>query len=74
MQNSKTEINNKNLLKDQDFKTFLQFESEYASALRGGASASFSTPEKAQRLIKDVNILTPRELEETIYQFFISSN
>lgn len=74
MQNLKTEINNKNLLNDEDFKTFLQFECEYASVLRGGTYPAFSPSVKVERLVQDFNLLTPGELEETIYQFFISSN
>jgi len=65
---------NKNLLLNEDFKSTLQFEVDYASRVKGGHFPYYFQPEKQQRLVNNVNLLSSEEQKELVYNLFISKN
>jgi hypothetical protein len=66
-------INTKtNLIGQTDHKNFLELQSNYGFAQRGGTAVPF-TP-KAKRLVSDVNILNSHEVKNIIFNETIFSN
>jgi hypothetical protein len=74
MENNNINILNRNLLNDNEFKTSLRFETEYASAIKGGHLPYYFGEEKKLRLITDVNFLSQKEKQELICNIFTSKN
>jgi len=65
---------NKNLLFNDNFKSTLQFEVDYAAIVKGGHFPSYFQIEKKQRLVSQVNLLSSEEKKELVFNLFISKN
>lgn len=70
---NKIKINTKiNLIGHTDHKNFLEIQTNYGFAQRGGLAVPFIS--QAQRLVNDVNILDSREVRNLIFNETIFSN
>lgn len=70
---NKIKINTKiNLIGQTDHKNFLEIQSAYGFAQRGGTAVPFD--QKAKRLVNDVNILNSGEVRNIIFNETIFSN
>lgn len=66
-------INTKiNLIGQTDHKSFLEIQTAYGIAQRGGAAVPFD--QKAKRLVNDVNILNKGEVRNIIFNETIYNN
>jgi len=65
---------NRNLLNNRDFPSSLKFEADYASIVKGGHLPYYYSTEKKQRLVSDINLLSPVEQQEIVYNLFTSKN
>jgi hypothetical protein len=72
--NTNTQSKNTNLLQNAEFKEQLQFEADYASILKGGHYPYYFDESKQERLVTDVNLLTPKEQQDLVFNLFISRN
>lgn len=72
--NARTKKTSLDLLKEQDFKNYLHFETNYAIALKGGYLPEYFSPFVKRRLISPVNILTAIEINSFINQLPIYKN
>jgi hypothetical protein len=63
-----------NLLNNAEFKDLLNFESEYANAVKGGHFPNYYGEEKQRRLVNEVNLLSSQEQTDLVYNFFIGKN
>ena len=65
---------NTNLLNNADFRDLLNFEAEYANEVKGGHFPNYYGEEKQKRLVNDVNLLSPNEQSDLVYNLFIGKN
>lgn len=72
--NIHTELNNANLLNDKDFVSQLEFETTYASIVKGGHSPYYFSDEKQIRLVSEINFLSHKEKQALVHNLFISKN
>lgn len=72
--NTNIKQTNVNLLNDQDFKDLLNFETYYASAVKGGHFPYYYGEEKQSRLVSEVNFLSSEEQTDLALKYFIGKN
>jgi hypothetical protein len=72
--NLNTQASNINLLGNKEFRSYLQFESEYSAVVKGGHFPYYYNEQKAERLVSDVNLLTSLEQAELINQYLTGKN
>ena len=72
--NVQTQFANINLLQDPIFKSFLQIQTQYGLAQRGGTKLFALSPKQTPRLVSDVNLLTNKEVSAIVFENFISNN
>lgn len=66
-------INTKNLIGRDDHKNFIELQAVTGFAQRGG-SRFYGITRHEQRLVSDVNLLTPRETRQLIFSESIFGN
>ena len=68
------ELVNNNLIGDQSHREFLEVQSEFGIAQRGGAFPFNIIPTHVNRLVSDVNLLTSLEKKQLIFSGTIFNN
>ena len=68
------QIDSINLLNNNQFLAFLEFEAEYSAVVRGGSLSSFLGNQERKRLVSDINLLSTREKLNLINSGFIGKN
>jgi len=72
---NKIKINTKlNLLNNRAHIQFLELQSAYGFAQRGGAKISSFSNDHTKRIISDVNLLSDKEVKQLIFNEIIYSN
>jgi hypothetical protein len=74
MNANNTQLPAQNLLTDKEFRSFVQFQSNYANSVKGGHLPYYYSQKQKNRLVTDVNFLTSQELQHVVYDTFISKN
>jgi hypothetical protein len=72
--NLNTQSSNINLLGNKEFRSYLQFETEYSAVVKGGHFPYHYNQQKVERLVNDVNLLASSEQAELINQYFTGKN
>jgi hypothetical protein len=72
--NAQTALTNINLLADKTFASFIQLQSRYGIAQRGGTALFTNNETHATRVISNVNILSSQEVNVIVFENFISKN
>ena len=65
---------NNNLIGDQSHRDFLEVQSEFGIAQRGGAFPFNIIPNHVNRLASDINLLTSEEKKQLIFSGTILNN
>lgn len=71
--NSKIDITT-NLLGNNNHRNFLQIQTSYGLAQRGGVQYPYINSTHATRLVSDVNLLTSKEIKQLIFSEIIFLN
>jgi len=67
-------INNTNLIGQDTFKQFLELQTSYGFAQRGGSILPSYQKQQSKRLVSDVNILEKVELKKLVFNEIIFGN
>jgi hypothetical protein len=75
MKPKKTQTTNtNNLIGENKFQQFLEIQTSYGYAQRGGAILKNQTTIQSKRLVNDVNILVSTELKKLVFNELIFGN
>ncbi len=72
--NNKTQNSISNLLNDQQFQLYVQFQSNYAIGIKGGHVPAYFSAKQKTRLVTDINFLMKQELQQVVSDVYISKN
>jgi hypothetical protein len=67
-------LNSTNLIGDTTHRDFLELQATYGFAQRGGTVFQNTNASHANRLVSDVNILTPYERKQIIFSLPVFNN
>jgi hypothetical protein len=74
MSSHHSQITAQNLLLDKQFISFVQFQSNYANSVKGGHLPYYYTQDHRHRLVANVNLLGAKEMQNLVYETFVSKN
>ncbi|MEI8137254.1 MAG: hypothetical protein WCH21_08020 [Bacteroidota bacterium] len=72
--NHKTTVQKENLIGDESHREYLEVQSEFGIAQRGGVFPFHLIPTHVKRLASDINLLTSLEKKQLIFSGTISNN
>lgn len=72
--NNKTQNSTSNLLHDEQFQLYVQFQSNYAIGIKGGHVPTYFSTKQKTRLVTDINFLTQQELQLVVSEVYVSKN
>jgi hypothetical protein len=72
--NNKTQNSTSNLLQDEQFQLYVQFQSNYAIGIKGGHVPTYFSTKQKTRLVNDINFLTQQELQQVVSEVYLSKN
>ena len=72
--NNTNTIKNANLIGQDNFKQFLELQTSYGFAQRGGSILPSFQKQQSKRLVSDVNILEKAELKKLVFNEIIFGN
>jgi hypothetical protein len=72
--NNKTQNSTSNLLQDEQFQLYVQFQSNYAIGIKGGHFPTYFSTKQKTRLVNDINFLTQQELQQVVSEVYLSKN
>ena len=67
-------LNSNNLIGDTTHRSFLELQTTYGFAQRGGMVFQNINTSHTNRLVSDVNILTPYEIKQVIFSLPVFNN
>jgi len=63
-----------NLLKEQEFTSFIKLQASHVIAYTGGISPWYLPKAQQQRLVNGINILKENELQQIAYKGYLGTN